>query len=154
MYSTYIHFIYRSFKSVRKYQGKKKRCKFKFSLFGSTYAESKFKAVSFLSFLIFFFFSTNRLTDLSLEKTAITDKSLLAMVEHGVTAIEYLDLRYCHGITDYGLMLLRPLRSMKRLWILGCRSITERGLASFRERMEIDLSPRPICAIRPPSLQV
>ncbi|XP_046825969.1 F-box/LRR-repeat protein 2-like [Vespa crabro] len=94
------------------------------------------------------------LTDLSLEKTAITDKSLLAMVEHGVTAIEYLDLRYCHGITDYGLMLLRPLRSMKRLWILGCRSITERGLASFRERMEIDLSPRPICAIRPPSLQV
>ncbi|KAL2742710.1 F-box/LRR-repeat protein 15 isoform X2 [Vespula maculifrons] len=94
------------------------------------------------------------LTDLSLEKTAITDKSLLAMIEHGVTAIEYLDLRYCHGITDYGLMLLRPLRSMKKLWILGCRSITERGLASFRERTDIDLPQRPICAIRPLSLQV
>ncbi|KAK2588985.1 hypothetical protein KPH14_001834 [Odynerus spinipes] len=94
------------------------------------------------------------LTDLSLEKTAITDKTLLAMIERGATAIECLDLRYCHGITDHGLMVLRALRSIRKLWVLGCGSVTERGLASFRERVEIDLPPRLICAVRPPCLQV
>lgn len=110
-------------------------------------------------FLSFFFIfprinTISSLTDLSLKKTAITDKSLLAMIERGATAIECLDLRYCHGITDNGLMILRGLRSIRKLWVLGCGSVTERGLASLRERVEIDLPPRLICTVRPPCLQV
>lgn len=143
--------LYRNPKSILKNYGKKKNNKFEFSLFGSTYAESKLKAASFLFFSFLFYAQIDR--SQPGEDRRYGQKSS-SNDQTRCTAIEYLDLRYCHGITDYGLMLLRLLWSMKKLWILGCCLITERGLAKVRERTDIDLPPRPICAIRCPFLQV
>lgn len=75
--------------------------------------------------------SLPRLATLSLAHTGLTDTGLGHVGD--IPTLIYLDLSWCDSVTDQGLQHLRRLQNLAILNVIGCKRLTQRGLAKLTQ---------------------
>lgn len=65
--------------------------------------------------------------------SAATERDVAAIrVLSGLNTLSYLNLSYCAGVTDAGLVYLKSFGGLRQLFLRGCANITDAGLLHLR----------------------